>query len=151
LSALSPSSGQNAGGAKTEVAPWPSANPGRLCVRASGALAGDPTRQSSFCPLTDCTRCVVGPARVAFFLTRITRDARTIDAAKIFAGRIFLLLRELRNRRRYFAVGTYPLLCLLLAGHESRQRPRATSRLPTRNHPATIRTEPRIPSGPRHG
>ena len=30
------------------------------------------------------------------------------------SGRIFLLLRELRNRRRYFAVGTYPLLCPLL-------------------------------------
>ena len=29
-------------------------------------------------------------------------------------GRIFLLPRELRNRRRYFAVGTYPLLCPLL-------------------------------------
>jgi hypothetical protein len=101
-------------GAKTEVAPWPSANPGRLCVRAFGALAGDPTRQSSFCPRTDCTRYVVGPARVAFFLTRITRDARTTDSAKIFTGRIFLLPRELRNRRRYFAVGTYPLLCPLL-------------------------------------
>jgi hypothetical protein len=44
------------------VLSWSSANPGRICVCASGALAADPTRQSSFRPRTDCTRYVVDPS-----------------------------------------------------------------------------------------
>jgi hypothetical protein len=47
---------------RVAVLSWSSANPGRICVCASRALAVDPTRQSSFRPRTDCTRCVVDPS-----------------------------------------------------------------------------------------
>jgi hypothetical protein len=51
---------------------WLSVNPGRICVHASGALAADPTRQSSFRPRTDYTRCVVDPSSASLAAPRRT-------------------------------------------------------------------------------
>jgi hypothetical protein len=73
------------------VLSWLSANPGRICVCASGALATDPTRQSSFRPRTDCTRCVVDPSSACSRCSAVNSGGHN-ESPRISRGARALLL-----------------------------------------------------------